>query len=332
MFGFLKSIFNNTSTEETTKEEMKEEVSEEGAINEEEKEIERKFDILKFDGLKALRIRKIPYAIRCFKEAIALKEEFETLYYLLLAYIQNDEQEEALNICSRIIELEPDHMEMYLHRANLQYGMGKIAETIEDCKTILASDENNVEALILIVKAKQQAKAHEEAINHLTLCIDINPELSEVYTLRAALYKQCEKYEEALADVNKALELNPEDEESLFRRGRIYELQHEKEKALADYEKIIHLNPFYKQAYLQKGNLIIERANIEESISFFDEAIENNPDFPEFYFERAKLKEKKGDKEGAEEDIQQGTALKEEYEEGESDTVDFNKMYSNHPL
>ena len=44
----------------------------------EEKEKERKFDVLKYDGIKALKIRKVGYAIRCFNEALNLKEEAET--------------------------------------------------------------------------------------------------------------------------------------------------------------------------------------------------------------------------------------------------------------
>ena len=51
----------------------------------EEKEKERKFDVLKYDGIKALKIRKVGYAIRCFNEALNLKEEAETLEYLALA-------------------------------------------------------------------------------------------------------------------------------------------------------------------------------------------------------------------------------------------------------
>ncbi len=37
------------------------------------------FDILKYDGIRARNMGKLPYAIKCFEEAVALQEEKETL-------------------------------------------------------------------------------------------------------------------------------------------------------------------------------------------------------------------------------------------------------------
>mgnify|MGYP003401005183 FL=1 len=39
-----------------------------------DKNQERNFDILKYDGLKAMKIGKTGYAIRCFTEALAIRE------------------------------------------------------------------------------------------------------------------------------------------------------------------------------------------------------------------------------------------------------------------
>ena len=62
-----------------------------------DKSKERNFDILKYDGLKAMKIGKTGYAIRCFNEALAIQEEFETLNYLALVYIQENDTTEAID-------------------------------------------------------------------------------------------------------------------------------------------------------------------------------------------------------------------------------------------
>ena len=57
MANFLKSLFFGETDE-----------SEETKLN-------RNFDVLKYDGIKALKIGKNTYAIRCFNEALKLKED-----------------------------------------------------------------------------------------------------------------------------------------------------------------------------------------------------------------------------------------------------------------
>ena len=65
MANFLKSLFFGETDE-----------SEETKLN-------RNFDVLKYDGIKALKIGKNTYAIRCFNEALKLKEDVEVLEHLV---------------------------------------------------------------------------------------------------------------------------------------------------------------------------------------------------------------------------------------------------------
>ena len=38
-------------------------------------EEEKNFDILKYDGIRAMRIGKLTYALKCFEEATAIQED-----------------------------------------------------------------------------------------------------------------------------------------------------------------------------------------------------------------------------------------------------------------
>ena len=44
-----------------------------------EKTIKKNFEILKYDGIRARHMGKLPYAIKCFEEAVAINDEMETL-------------------------------------------------------------------------------------------------------------------------------------------------------------------------------------------------------------------------------------------------------------
>ena len=71
--GFFKSLFSSNSKPSSEVDENKSE--------------EKNFDILKYDGVRAQRIHKMAYAIRCFEEALNIKEDFETMSFLTATYI-----------------------------------------------------------------------------------------------------------------------------------------------------------------------------------------------------------------------------------------------------
>lgn len=54
------------------------------------KKAARHFDVLKYDGIKALKVGKNAYAVRCFNEALKLQEDVEILEHLITAYTRED--------------------------------------------------------------------------------------------------------------------------------------------------------------------------------------------------------------------------------------------------
>ena len=49
---------------------------------EKQKNNQKNFEIFKYDGMRAQRMGRADYAIKCFTEALALQEDFETMGYL----------------------------------------------------------------------------------------------------------------------------------------------------------------------------------------------------------------------------------------------------------
>ena len=122
MANFLKSLFFGETDE-----------SEETKLN-------RNFDVLKYDGIKALKIGKNTYAIRCFNEALKLKEDVEVLEHLVGAYNREDRMEEAIETAGRLVDIEPDNIPVLLMRANLNFMAEKYEAAIADCNRVIALD------------------------------------------------------------------------------------------------------------------------------------------------------------------------------------------------
>lgn len=301
MGNFFTSLFSSSKAAEAGEDKAKDEA--------------KKFDILKYDGIRARQIGKVAYAIRCFNEALLIREDFETLNYLAATYTMAAEPEKALEVVDRMVALEPDHVEAWLMRVNLLFMLDREPEVMADCQRIMALDETNHLPYYQQAKAKRTTGDLFGAIADLTRAVDLKDDFAPAYQLRAEILLGMKQGAEALADVEKAISLMPEEESAYLLRGRIYELLGNREKAGADYQQVLELNPFNEEATLLSGSLLISEEKYDEAIGFFDEAIETNPAFAKAYAERGRAKNLKGDKEGAFDDLKKAIELDPEGEE-----------------
>ena len=65
--------------------------------------------------MRAQRMGRADYAIKCFTEALALQEDFETMGYLVQVYIQSNELDEARKLLVRMIRTEPEPYLYFTH-------------------------------------------------------------------------------------------------------------------------------------------------------------------------------------------------------------------------
>lgn len=317
MFHFFKSLFSSTKSKETSEESKR-------------KNDEKNFDILKYDGIRAQRIGKTAYAIKCYSEALNIKEDFETMNQLVTAYTAIHEFDEALHTLDRMIALEPDHINTLLMRVNLLFMLDKEDYVIEECARIIELEEGNHTAYYLMAKAQKLTKDPIGAIGNLTKATTIKDDFTEAYLLRGEILLSIDQGKEALADIQKAIQLAPDEETSYLLRGRIYEALDNPNKAMADYHQVLHLNPFNEEACLLTGSLLIKQENLDEAIAFFNDAIDLKPDFAKAYSERGRAKNLQGDKHGAIEDLKKAIELSPEGEEAQAlngEHSNFNDLY-----
>ena len=63
--GLLSSLFGKSKSD----------------ANEQKKQDKKNFDILKYDGIRARNMGKLPYAIKCFEEAVHIKKKRKRWVY-----------------------------------------------------------------------------------------------------------------------------------------------------------------------------------------------------------------------------------------------------------
>lgn len=294
MPNFFKSFFSGKS---------------ETSESEKQKNNQKNFEIFKYDGLRAQRMGRPDYAVKCFTEALAIEEDFETMGYLSQLYIQMGETEKARTLLEKMAVIEPDMTNTFLTLANVCYVQEDYEAMEEAANKAIAIEEGNAVAHFLLGKACKGLNDDLMTIAHLTKAISLKEDFIEARLMRAQVLVKMHQYKEAMKDIDAVLAQDQEEETAILLRGKVEESNQQEEKAEADYKLVTEINPFNEQAYLYLGQLFINQKKLSEAISLFDEAIELTPNFAEAYKERGRAKLLNGDKDGSVEDMKKSLEL-----------------------
>ena len=282
---------------------------------------EKNFDILKYDGIRAMRIGKLTYALKCFEEATALREDLETMNHQANTYIRVNRMDDARALLVRMTEIAPEQPLVFQSLASLCYMQEDYKAMNDACQKALALNDQDPGTYFLSAKAAVGMSNGFQAIAMLTKAIMLNEEFVEAYQLRAEVLWQMRQAKDASDDIEKLLSLNPEDENALLLKVEIMAVSGDEEGAVKLMNDVLALNPFCEKAYLLKGSYLLAKKDADGAIAVYNEALEINPNFAAAYHERGRAKLAKGDKQGSMEDMkraielapEQGAAISGEY-------------------
>src|SRR5574344_64900 len=204
--GFFKSLFGGSS--ETPEEEKKEKEA-------------KDFDILKYDGVAALKQGQLEYAIKCFKHALEIKDDLEIHDYLSQALTRNNEMEPALEQLQILAEAEPENKKIWTSIANLAYMMEDYDRMTEACVKAEAIDKDDPQICYLHARAYIGQKNEIGAIAMLTRTIALKDDFAEAYQLRGETLLKMNDAKGADEDAQWLLNHVREDEDVLLLKARI---------------------------------------------------------------------------------------------------------------
>lgn len=270
---------------------------------------EKNFDILKYDGIRAMRIGKLVYALKCFEEATAIKEDLETMQHQANTYVRMNRMDDARQLMVRMTELAPNQPLVFQSLASLCYMQEDYPAMNEACQKALALNDQDPSTYFLSAKAAVGLNNGIQAIAMLTKSIMLNEEFVEAYQMRAEILWTMRQAKDANEDIEKLLSMNPEDENALLLKAEIMAVSGAEEQALEIIDQVLALNPFCEKAYLLKGSYFLVKQAFDKAIAVYDEAIEMNANFAQAYHERGRVKLAMGDKKGSMEDMKRAIEL-----------------------
>jgi tetratricopeptide (TPR) repeat protein len=277
--GFWKSFFGG---EEDTPEEEKKQAD------------AKNFDLLKYDGVKALKIRQWQHAIRCLNHALSIREDLECRDYLSQALIQDNQLTAAYEELQKLHEAEPDNQEILQRMANVAFVMEDYGAMASSCEKALLISKDNPEIYYLYGRACMGQEDLTNAIAMFTKAISLNEDYGDAYLMRAGV---------------------------MLQRGEV-------EAAEQDCQWLLERASSVEDVLILKAKVETAKGNHSEALSYYDKVIEGNPFSIEGFTLRAELKKQMGDQQGAEEDM---ARLREINPDGNDEDLEqkMNEAYKN---
>ena len=293
--GFFKSLFGGKS---------------EDPVEEKEKQIQKEFEILKYDGIRARRLHRMDYARKCFEEAIKLQDDFETYAQLVQLLVETGDFQAALEPLEHMAKAEPHIAETFISLATVHFMLENYQEMADNAQLAIDRAPENMQAYYLKGKAMQGLSKDDEAVQLFTKAIELQGDFAEALLLRGQIYLRQAKLADAMADAEAAIASGKEVESGLLLRGSVKEVENKPEEAEADYRQVLELDPFNQQAYTYIGKLYLKNERYADAVCMMDDAIEMSPVFAQAYELRAEAKKLMGDVEGATKDAAAAANLK----------------------
>ncbi len=240
----------------------------------------------KMQGTKLFAQGDYEGAANRFSQAIVslqsalLKEHVEDLVSCLnnraACFLKLEKYEDARLDCDRVLERNPQNHKAFLRRATTFEKAGQLEKAFGDFQSALKISPNLEEAALAVERLSEQLKRSaathatteaikfkdlgntafnekklEVALQHYTMSLSLDPNLSVAYCNRALIHIKLGKFKEAIVDCDKTLQLDEYNTKALYRRGLAFFELNDYRKALDMFERLISINPDNSQAIEQ---------------------------------------------------------------------------------
>lgn len=238
--GFLKTLFSGKV--ETPEEKKKMEES-------------KNFDVLKYDGVKALRVGEPARAVELFIHALDMQEDLEVRDYLSQALIHVDRLEEAYEQLEKLSEAEPENVQLLVRMTDVAYMMEDYDRMEELCEKAMLIDKDNPMLLMLYARACIGRGDLVNAVAMLTKAIAMREDFGDAYLLRGETLLEMGDMVNADEDAKWLDEHTSGIEEVLLLNARVEERKGNHQKAISYYDQVIKTNPFCAVAFRERGQI-----------------------------------------------------------------------------
>ena len=260
--GFWKTLFGG---------------AEESPVEEKKNAEARQFDLLKYDGVKAMRMGQFDYAVKCFREALKIQDDLEIHDYLQQALTRNGQLAEAIAELEVLSRAQPDNVLLLIQTAHLAFMEEDYELMAAVCQKAEGLDADNARVHYLNGQACIGQGDLIGGIARLTKAIALDEEMLDARLLRGQTLLKMGELKGAQEDADYLLAHTEGQEDVLLFCARLAHAGGDNDKALDFYTQVIDVNPFHLEAYRERGKLRYDGDDKQGAEEDIQKVLELNP-------------------------------------------------------
>jgi protein O-GlcNAc transferase len=203
-----------------------------------------------------------------------------------IAALENGRVAEAAAACRSILAGDARNRDALLILALTEMQLGRFREARDLLDQVVALDPNVAFAWANLGNARIALGDRDGALAAYDRTIAIEPGFAEVHFNRAKLLKELGRLDEALAGYDACLRIAPGFVDALVNRGNVLGLLGRNAEALTCFDRCLALQPDLVEALLNRGNVLIKLRHYDEAIASYDRALASAPGFAAAWFGR----------------------------------------------
>lgn len=238
----------------------------------------RRFDMFKYDGVKAAKMGQPDYAVKCYREALAIREDLEVRDYLAQALIRMGDLDGAREQLKMLADAEPGNVAIAMQEAQVAHMQEDYEAMSAACERAMQADKDNARVHYLYAQAYIGQGNAVVAVAMLTRAIALDENLGDAYLLRGRTLLDMGDATGAGADVERLMAMAPDNEDVLLLSARVERAKGNADAALDIYNKVIDVNPFCADAFRERGAVKYDKGDMNGAKEDMQTALELEPE------------------------------------------------------
>ena len=173
----------------------------------------RNFNTLRDDGVRAMSMGEIPFAVKCFEAALEIQDDLSVKALLAEALFRLGNYEQARQVLAVLADAEPENTNIILLLARAEGELQMYTEMRQTLNRVKADEAQEISVRYLVAEADFHTGNAIFAVATLTQILGEDAEFLPAYLLRARVLVSMGQGAQAIEDTAHLLELAPENEE-----------------------------------------------------------------------------------------------------------------------
>jgi len=195
------------------------------------------------------------------------------------ALLQKGRVDEAIQMCEKALELQPDFAEPHNNLANALLQKGRVDDALRHYQKALQIRPDLAVAHCNVGYILLQRGRVDDAMAYFQKAVDLRPEFVKARIDLAGVLLQKGRMDEAIIQLQAALELQPENAEAHSDLGNALLEKGDFGGAIAHLQKALAVQPNDAKTHNDIGNALLQKGRTDEAMAHYQKALEIQPNF-----------------------------------------------------